>query len=65
MVIIKHYHCVLNPWLQTINGSASSERKALILFDGCPSHLNIDLIKELGGDGMVVLLHMTDKYKVE
>ena len=37
----------------------SSERKSLLIFDGYPSHLNIDLIKELGGDGMVVLLRTT------
>ena len=30
--------------------------KALLIFDGCPSHLNIDLIKDLGRDGMAVLL---------
>ena len=40
--------------------SASSERKALPIFDGCPSHLNIDLLKELGGYGMIVLIHMTN-----
>ena len=34
----------------------SSDRKAVLIFDGCPSHLNIGLIKELVGDGMVVLL---------
>ena len=55
-MIIKHCHLFLNPWLQTINGSASSDMKALLIFDGCPSHLNIDLIKDLGRDGMVVLL---------
>ena len=60
MVIIKYYHRVLNPWLKAINGSAVSERKALLIFDGCPLHLNIDLLKELGGGVIVVLLCMTN-----
>ena len=59
-MIIKHYHRVLKPWLQTINVSMSSESKALIIFDECPSHLNIDMLKDLGGDGMVVLPRMTN-----
>ena len=59
-MIIKHYHCVLKPWIYTINVSAISERKSLIIFDGCPFHLNIDMLKELGVDGIVVLLHMTN-----
>ena len=42
------------------NVNASSESKALLILDGCPSHLHIDLLKELGGDGMVVLLRMTN-----
>ena len=59
-IIIKHYHHVLNIWLQTINVSVSSERKELIIFDGFPLHLNIDLLKELGGYSMVVLFRMTN-----
>ena len=59
-MIIKHSYRVLDPWLKTINASASTERKALLIFDGFPSHLNIDLLKYLGGDGMVVLLCMTN-----
>ena len=35
-VIIKHYHFALNPWLHTINVSASIKKKALLIFDGCP-----------------------------
>ena len=57
-IIIKHYHQVLNPWLKTINGSARSERKALIIFYGFTLHPNIYLLKELWGDGMMVLLRM-------
>ena len=57
-MIIEHYHRVLNPWLQTINVSASSERKVLLIFDGCLSELNIDLLKDMGEDGMVVLIRM-------
>ena len=57
-IIIKHYQCVLKPSQFFL--SASSERKALPIFDGCPSHLNIDLLKELGGYGMIVLIHMTN-----
>ena len=34
--IIKHYHCVLKPWLQTINVSASSDRKVLMLYANIP-----------------------------
>ena len=60
VIIIKHYHRVLNPWLQTINVSVSSERKELIIFDGFPLHLNIDLLKELGGYVIVALLCMTN-----
>ena len=30
----------------------------MLILDGCPSRLNIDLLKELGGYGMVVLLCM-------
>ena len=63
-MIIKHYHHVLKPWPQTINVGASSERKAVIIFDGRPLYLNIDLIKELGWGGgwygMVVPLNMTN-----
>ena len=55
-MIIKYYHRVLKPWLQTINVSASSYKRALVICYGCPSHLNIDLPKELGVRGMVVLL---------
>ena len=36
VMIIKHYHCVLKPWLQTIKVSASSESKAVLIFDGFP-----------------------------
>ena len=32
----------------------------MLIFDGCLSYLNIDMIKGLGGDGMVVLLCMTN-----
>ena len=59
-MIIKHYYRVLNPWLQTINVSASSESKALLIFDGCPSHLKIDLLKYMEGDGTVVPIHTTN-----
>ena len=59
-VIIKHYHFALNPWLHTINVSASIKKKALLIFDGCPSHLNIDTLKDMGRYGMVVLIHMTN-----
>ena len=59
-MIFKHYHCGLKPWLQTINVSASSERKALLIFDGYPLHLNIDLLKDLGGYGMVVFIGVTN-----
>ena len=59
-VIIKHYHCILNPWLQTINVSVSSDSKSLLIFDGFLLHLNIDLLKKLGEDGMLVLLCMTN-----
>ena len=58
-IIIKHYHHVFKPYLQTINFSSRSEMEAMIIFDGCISHLNIDLLKELGGDDMVVLIRMT------
>ena len=43
-MIIKHYHRVLNTWLKKINVSVISERKARLIFDGCPSHLNIDIL---------------------
>ena len=35
----------------------------LLIFDGFPSHLIIDMIKYMGGDGMVVLLRMTNTSK--
>ena len=60
VVIIKHYQNILNPWLQTINVSVSSDSKSLLIFDGFLLHLNIDLLKKLGGDGMLVLLCMTN-----
>ena len=60
MIIIKLYHRILNPWLQTINVSVSSDSKSLLIFDGFILHLNIDLLKNLGGDGMLVLLCMTN-----
>ena len=60
MVVIKHYHRALNSWLRTINVSANSERKAVLIFYVCPLYLNIDLIKDMGGDGMVVLLNITN-----
>ena len=47
-MIIKHYHCVLKPWIQTINVSTSSKRKAVLIFDGCLYRLSIDILKELG-----------------
>ena len=49
MIIIKLYHRILNPWLQTINVSVSSDSKSLLIFDGFLLHLNIDLLKKLGG----------------
>ena len=55
---IKHYHRVLNPWLQTINVSASNDMKEVLIFYGCPLHLSIYLIKDMGGDGMVALIRM-------
>ena len=57
-VIVKQFHRVLEPWPQTIKVSASSARKAVLIFDGFPSHLNIDLLNYLGLCGMVVLLRM-------
>ena len=60
VVIIKHYQNILNPWLQTINVSVSSDSKSLLIFDGFLLHLNIDLLKKLGGGGMLVLLCMTN-----
>ena len=48
LMIIKHYHRVLNTCLQTINGSSRIESKAVPIFDGCTSHLNIYMIKDLG-----------------
>ena len=45
---------------KTIKVSARIERKEVLLFYGCPSHLNIDLLKELRGDGIVVLFLMTN-----
>ena len=59
-IIIKYYYRVFKTWLQTINVSAISESKELIIFYGCPLHINIDLLKELRGDGTVVLLRMTN-----
>ena len=61
-MMIKYYYHVIKPWLQTINVSVSSEMKTLLIFDDCLSHLNIDLLKEMGGGGggMVVLLRMTN-----
>ena len=58
--IIKHCHRVLNPRLQTINVSVSSDSKSLLIFDGFLLHLNIDMLKKLGEDGMLVLLCMTN-----
>ena len=60
VMIIKDYHCVLKPWLLKINVSARSERRSLLIFDGYPSYLNLDILKDLGVDGMVVLLRMTN-----
>ena len=57
---IKHYHRVVTPWLKKINVSASSDKKALLISDECPSHLNIDLLKELGVYVMVVLIRITN-----
>ena len=48
-MIIKHHHHVLKLWLQTINDSEVSYKKALIIFDGFTLHLKIDLLKDLGG----------------
>ena len=59
-VIIKHCHRVLNPWLQTINVSVSNDSKSLLIFDGFLLHLNIDILKKLWVDGMLVLLCMTN-----
>ena len=59
-IIIKRHHHVLKLWIQTINDSEVSERKALLIFDGFTLHLKIDLLKGLGGYGMVVLLCMTN-----
>ena len=59
-MIIKHFHHVLNPWLQTINISEISDINSLLFFDGFPSHLNIDLLNDLGGYGMLILLRMTN-----
>ena len=59
-MIIKHYHCVLNPWVQTINVSTSSYWNAVLIFDGCLLHLNIYLLKDMGGDVLMVLLSMTN-----
>ena len=59
-MIIKHHHHVLKLWLQTINDSEVSYKKALIIFDGFTLHLKIDLLKDMGGCGMVVLLCMTN-----
>ena len=59
-IIIKYYYRVFKTWLQTINVSEISESKELIIFYGCPLHINIDLLKELRGDGTVVLLRMTN-----
>ena len=63
-VIIKHFHIFLKIWLQTINLSASSEMKALLVYGGCPLHLNIYLIKKLGGYGMVVLIIIKISYTI-
>ena len=46
-MIVKHYHCVLKQWIQTIKVSASIDRKALLIFYGFTSHLKIDMIKDL------------------
>ena len=59
-MILKHYHRVLKPWLQNINVSASSEMTALLIFDVCLLHLNIDLLKDMGADGMLVLICMAN-----
>ena len=67
-VIVKQFHRVLEPWPQTIKVSASSARKAVLIFDGCLPHLHIDMLKEIGGSGVVVLLCMKNtshKTKVE
>ena len=53
--LLKNYHFVLTTWLQTINVSTISQSKAVLIFDGCPLHLNIDILKNPGGDGMVDL----------
>ena len=49
VVRIKHFHSIFNPWLQTINVSVSSDSKSLLIFDGFLLHLNIDILKKLGG----------------
>ena len=56
-VLSSLYH-ELRSCIQTINVSAISERKIVLIFDGFPLHLHINLLKYLKGDGMVVLLHM-------
>ena len=59
-MVIKHYHHVIHAWLQSINVSANSESKSVLIFYGCLPHLNIDILKEMGGDVMVVLIRMKD-----
>ena len=60
VINIKHCHLFVKTWLQTISVVVSSERKVLLIFDVCLSHLNIDTIKDIGVYGMVVLIRMTN-----
>ena len=59
-MIIKQYHHILKPWLQTINVNESSEIKAVLIFYGFLSHLTIYLLNELGRYVMTNNSHETN-----